>query len=85
MKEELGIVPSDLQFLYRYLFRNQRESELVTTFTCICDGAVHFNREEIDEVRFWPLSSIKRQIGKGIFSNHFEQEFSQYVRQIEKQ
>jgi len=85
MKEELGIAPSDLQFLYRYLFRNQRESELVTTFTCICDGVVHFNREEIDEVRFWPLSSIKRQIGKGIFSNHFEQEFSQYVRQIEKQ
>lgn len=84
-KEELGIVPSDLQLLYRYLFRNQRESELVTTFACISEGVVHFNREEIDEVMFWPMSRIKGQLGKGIFSDHFEQEFSQYVRRIEKQ
>ena len=85
MQEELGIKTSDLQFLYRYLFRNNRESELVTTFRCVCDEDVHFNREEIDEVKFWHLSSIKQQIGQGIFSSHFEQEFSHYLRQIKKQ
>jgi len=84
MKEELGISAPGLQFLYSYLFRNHRESEMVSTFTCICDGTVQFNTEEIDEVRFWNLTSIKDQLGKGIFSSHFELEFSHYLLQIEK-
>lgn len=85
MTEELGITTSDLQFLYSYLFRNHRESELVSTFSCVCEGDIQFNSEEIDEVRFWHMKSIKEQIGTGIFSSHFEQEFSHYVRLIEKQ
>jgi len=87
MNEELGIVLSDLQFLYSYLFRNHRESELVSTFSCVYvyEGEVHFNAEEIDAVRFWNLQSINEQIGKGIFSSYFEQEFSHYLQQIEKQ
>ena len=84
MREELGIVTSDLQFLYSYLFKNHRESELVNTFSCVYEGEVYFNTEEIDEVRFWHLQGIKEQIGKGIFSSHFEQEFTHYVQQIEK-
>ena len=85
MKEELGITSSDLQFLYSYLFRNHRESELVSTFSCICDDDIYFNPEEIDEVKFWNLQDINQQIGKGIFSSHFEQEFGRYLKQIENQ
>lgn len=85
MKEELGIEPSGLQFLYSYLFRNHRESELVSTFSSAWEGEVRFNTEEIDEVRFWHMNSIKEQTGKGIFSSHFEQEFIHYVQQHEKQ
>jgi len=85
MKEELGIAASDLQFLYSYLFRNHRESEQVSTFSCVCDEEIHFNTEEIDEVRFWHTNTIKEQRGKGIFSSHFEQEFTHYLQQIEKQ
>lgn len=85
MEEELGIVPHDLQFMYSYLFVNHRESERVNTFTCVYEGEVYFNAEEIDEVRFWDINSIKEQLGKGIFSSHFEQEFTHYLQQIEKQ
>ncbi|MBI5073939.1 MAG: NUDIX domain-containing protein [Nitrospirae bacterium] len=85
MREELGITPSGLPFLYSYLYRNHRESELVSTFTCVCEEEVHFNAGEIDEVRFWKLQSIREQIGKGVFSNHFEQEFRHYSHQIEAQ
>jgi len=85
MREELGIVLSDLQFLYSYLFRNHHESELVSTFSCVYEGEVHFNAEEIDEVRFWLIQSIKEQTGKGIFSRYFEQEFTHYLQRIEKQ
>ncbi|MBI5847843.1 MAG: NUDIX domain-containing protein [Nitrospirae bacterium] len=83
MREELGIVPHDLQFLYRYLFRNHRESERVSTFSCSCDEEIRFNRTEIDEVRFWQIKRIKEQLEKGIFSSHFEHEFRHYVQQIE--
>lgn len=82
MREELGIATSRLQFLYSYLFRNHRESELVSTFFCLYEGEFPFNTEEIDEVRFWQLDSIRKQIGQGIFSNHFEQEFSHYIQQF---
>jgi isopentenyl-diphosphate delta-isomerase type 1 len=84
MDEELGIVLSDLQFLYSYLFKNHRESELVSTFSCVYEGGVHFNTEEIDEVRFWHMQSIEEQIGKGIFSSHFEQEYTHYLQHIDK-
>lgn len=80
MREELGIGTADLRFLYSYLFRNRRESELVSTFSCICDEEIHFNAEEIDEVAFWPMDNIEAQLGKSIFSGHFEQEFLQYLK-----
>lgn len=85
MAEELGIVTHGLQFLYSYLFRNHRESELVSTYSCIYKGEVHFNKDEIEEVRFWDMNSIKEQLGTGIFSSHFEQEFMHYLQQTEKQ
>lgn len=85
MREELGIAIPDLQFRYSYLFRDHRESELVNTFSCICDEEVHFDRDEIDEVKFWSIDGIKAQIGKGVFSSHFEQEFEHYLQLIERQ
>jgi isopentenyl-diphosphate delta-isomerase type 1 len=84
MREELGITPSGLQFLYSYLFTNHRESELVSTFSCVHEGEFPYNAEEIDEVKFWPLESVSAQIGQGIFSSHFEQEFTHYVQHIGK-
>lgn len=83
--EELGIALSDFEYLYSYLFRNHRESELVSTFSCVCEEEVSFNKEEIDEVRFWQINSIKEHIGQDLFSSHFEQEFSRYMKLIRKQ
>jgi len=82
MREELGIEVSELQFRYNYLFRNHRESELVSTFACICEDEIHFNAEEIDEVKFWSMDNINEQLGTGIFSSHFEQEFTHYLQQV---
>lgn len=78
MEEELGISAQRLDFLYTYLFANHRESELVSTFSCIHDGSFHFNKDEIDELAFWGLRKIKDDMGKGIFSNHFEKEIGNY-------
>lgn len=78
MEEELGISGCSPDYLYGYLFSNSMESELVSTFSCIYEGRIEFNREEIDEVGFWDFKAIKENLGKGVFSDHFEAEIKRY-------
>jgi isopentenyldiphosphate isomerase len=80
MKEELGIEGCPITYHYHYLFFNHRESELVHTFSCVYSGDILLNSEEIDEARYWDMQSIRENIGKGVFSKHFEKELSEYLR-----
>lgn len=78
MEEELGISGATLNFLYTHFFSNHVESELVSSFACIHDGEIKYNHDEIDEVAFWGLDKIKENMGKGVFSRHFEEEIAAY-------
>jgi isopentenyldiphosphate isomerase len=78
MSEELGITDCKPEFLYTYIHSNSYETELVYTYSCIHDGAIHFQQSEIDKVRIWSLNEIKQHIGKGVFSDNFEHEFERY-------
>jgi|GEM_PF-51231 len=78
--EELGMRPGSLEFAYCYIHSNDHESELVHTYICRYDGAVRFNPEEIDAVRFWEMNEIEENLGKGVLSDNFEDEFSRYCR-----
>ncbi len=66
MGEELGITGMDIKFLYSYIHSNPYESELVSSYQCLHEGPFNFSREEIDEVRFWPLHEIRERLGKGV-------------------
>ncbi len=79
MKEEIGITACVLEFLYKYIHSNPYETEVVYTYTCIYDGEIYFNKDEIDEVRFWKMDEIEENIGEGIFSDNFEHEFRTYM------
>ncbi len=79
MEEELGIENCELHFLYSYLFSNHRESELVSTYSCFYKEGIDFNRDEIDEVAFWDMERIKENLGRDIFSGHFEKEIRHYL------
>ncbi len=85
MKEELGITICKPGFLYTYIHSNPYESELVHTYSCIYDKEVSFNRDEIDEVKFWSLEEIEENIGKEIFSDNFEDEIRYYIRTARKE
>ena len=74
-EEELGIKKDNFQPLYRYVMRNDFESELVHTFRLVYSGPFRINREEIDFGRFWSFREIERNIGKGVFTPNFEEEF----------
>jgi isopentenyldiphosphate isomerase len=80
MKEELGIDGCNTRFLYKYIHSNEYETELVYTYLCNYDGKITFNREEIDEIRAWSMDDIKKNLGKGVFSNNFEHEFMMYMK-----
>jgi isopentenyldiphosphate isomerase len=80
MEEELGVKQCTVEYLYCYLFSNHIESELVSTFLCIYDGTFSFNEEEIEEIAFWDMEKIKSNLGKGVFSNHFEKEIVTFFK-----
>lgn len=80
MKEELGITPCALRFLYTYTHSNSYETELVYTYSCIYDGEIHFDKDEIDEVRLSSIEEINKNIGENIFSDNFEHEIAMYTK-----
>lgn len=82
MNEELGILKDDLKYLYSYVHANSYETEHVTTFGVVHDGGITFNREEIEEVRFWSIEEIKKSLGSGILSDNFEQEINMYLSSL---
>jgi len=75
MLEELGVLPRDLTFTYRYVWRTDVESELVHTYTTIHPGPFAPATDEIDEVRFWTPDQIQTRLGTGLFTPNLEHEF----------
>lgn len=77
--EEIGIVPQRPDFLYSYIHSNNYESELVFTYKLTHNGPFNFNKDEIDELRFWKIHDIESNLTKGIFSPNFISEFTRYM------
>ena len=81
MKEELDI-EAPVQYMYDYWMCNEVETEYVHTYKCTYDGAIEFDAHEIDDGRFWTSEEIDENMGKGIFTPNFEQEYQQYLQFI---
>jgi isopentenyldiphosphate isomerase len=79
MREELGIDGKHLVPLYTYPWRTSKESELVRTYLCRNNGPFHPNAEEISEIRFWRVESIRGHLGDGTFTPNLEEEFARYL------
>ncbi|MBN1481831.1 NUDIX domain-containing protein [candidate division KSB1 bacterium] len=75
IKEELGVDKIPHEPLYMYIMKNEIESELVYTFRGFHDGPFIWPKDEIETGTFWKISDIRRNIGKGVFTPNFEQEF----------
>lgn len=79
MREELGISETPLTFLYRYPLRNDFESENVATYLASHEGPFTPCLCEIDEVRFWTAADIDAELGSGLFTNNFEEEWGYWL------
>lgn len=74
VREELGITDYEPTQLTHYVFESEMEKELVFCFRTQYDGPVAPS-DELDGGRFWPLEEIRENLGKGVFTPNFEQEF----------
>lgn len=74
-REELGITEFEPVLLKSYVFESERERELVYAHKAMYDGII-MPSEELDGGRFWSLDEIKENIGKGIFTPSFENEYT---------
>ena len=51
------------------------EKELVNTYRTTYDGPIIPDPSELDDGRFWSPSEILENMGKGIFTPNFEDEY----------
>lgn len=75
-REELGVIDFVPEFLMRYEFCSQVESELVYIYKCVYNGEFNPDPAEVSEGRFWGLDEIRENVGKGIFTPNFESEIA---------
>ncbi len=84
MSEELGVEGVELEHLYDFKYRSEKESEDVRTYRCRYDGEVEPHWFEIEQVRDWTLEEIERELGKGVFTKNFEQDFRTYLAYLSR-
>ena len=72
--EELGIEGFTPEALPQYVFRSERECEMVYPYKTVYDKDIRPS-EETSGGRFWSMDEIRESIGKGILTPNFEQEF----------
>jgi isopentenyldiphosphate isomerase len=75
VKEELGITSFTPEFTGSYIFESEIEKEMIYAYKTIYEGAIYFNPDEIDEVRFWSQKEIESHLGDGLFTPNFENEW----------
>lgn len=75
VREELGITDFEPVTMGHYVFEGLRERELVYVHKTVYDGPVAPSKEELAGGRFWPKQEILENIGKGIFTPNFEDEY----------
>ena len=88
VREELGITHFIPIHVLTYIFESDQEREMVNTFYTVYTGKMQIDPVEIDDGRFWTFSEIHENMGKGIFTPNFEQEFlrieSRLIRAIKQ-
>ncbi len=75
VSEELGISDFTPCFICKYVFEGKRERELVYVHTTIYDGPISPSKEELAGGKFWNRQEIADNMGKGIFTPNFEDEY----------
>jgi len=77
--EELSLRDFKVQFLGKYVWETEVETELVFSFIARMERVPRINPEEIAAGKFWKIRKIKENLGKGVFTPNFEYEFRELL------
>ena len=80
VKEELGIEDYKAEFIADYIFESTCGRELVYVFRTVYDRPLRPDAEELDGGRFWSRKEIGDNVGKGVFTPNFEDEYKKYIK-----
>jgi isopentenyldiphosphate isomerase len=80
--EELGFTEFNPIHLETYSFESEIEKEMINVFAAVGSYDLHPDLDEVDEGRWWDISDIDANIGKGVFTPNFESEFSMIRRSL---
>jgi isopentenyldiphosphate isomerase len=79
VREEIGVTKADFQFVKKYIWESNVERELVYLFFAKTEQKITINKVELDDGRFWSFKELKNNLGKGVFTPNFENEFSTII------
>lgn len=76
--EEIGLAPESYRplFLRKYVYESSIERELVYVYTTVCDAPLSPSPTETSGGRYWTMQEVRDNMGKGVFTPMFEQEFT---------
>ena len=75
-KEEIGFVPKNIRFLYKYRMKSSVEEEVVFTYSAVYDNErLRIQKSEIDEAVFLTPKAIRALIDKQETTENFILEF----------
>ena len=84
VKEEIGITDYTPERLKSYVFESDKEKELVFVFRTVYNKPINPDKEELADGRFWSQQEIRNNIGKGIFTPNFENEYLKVIANSDK-
>lgn len=80
--EELGLSEFNPIYIDTYRFENRRENELVNVFAAVGTYELHPDHDEVDDGRWWHISEIETNLGRGVFTVNFASEFKKIKGQL---
>jgi isopentenyldiphosphate isomerase/intracellular septation protein A len=78
--EELGITGFKAELVKNYIWESDIEREFVFCFITTYDGDITINSSELVDGKYWSHAEIKNNLGKGIFTPNFEEEYGRLFR-----
>ncbi len=73
--EELGLENFQPKLKLNYVWESEIERELVFCFTTNYNKPIAINKDELTDGKFWSHKEIKNNLGKGVFTPNFEEEY----------
>jgi len=84
LEEEVGIKDVKLNFLFQTLFNGDGARSFINVYSCVYDGDMKFQEEEVEHGFFISLKKLKEMIKKERFSPPSIHVFNEYIEKHHK-